>query len=137
MAIHLELRRGLPQSLRLLRNDKQECEMSGQGGRGVVGVTLKWRMVSEMLATHYPLLATSALLLRKLRLDPRTQRFVEIVVGQAVEDLLEETEREQFIGGFLGDAARLEIKFLLRIDARGGRAVRATDIVGLDFEAGE
>ena len=36
MAIQLGTDRGLPQSLRLLRNDKPECEISGLavGGRG-------------------------------------------------------------------------------------------------------
>ena len=73
----------------------------------------------------------------KLRLNQGAEGFVEIVVGEAVEDLLKETEGEEFVGLFFGDTAGLEIKLLLGVDARGRGAVRAADVVGLDFEAGE
>jgi len=62
---------------------------------------------------------------------------VEVVVAETVQDLFEETEGEELVGGGFGNAASLEVKFLLGINAGGGGAMRATHIVGLNLETGQ
>ncbi|MDF3059260.1 MAG: hypothetical protein K0R17_3475, partial [Rariglobus sp.] len=62
---------------------------------------------------------------------------MEIFVFEFVEDFFEEGEDEHFFGGLGIDAAGLEVELLLGLNARTGGPVAATDVVGLDFQAGE
>src|SRR5687767_2267925 len=69
----------------------------------------------------------------ELSLNQGAQRLVQFIARQTVQDFLEESEREELVGGFLPDAARLKIELLLGIDSAARGAVGATDIVGLNL----
>lgn len=76
-------------------------------------------------------------LLFELGLDEVGEGGVEVFVFEFGEDLLEEAEDEELVGFFGVDAAGFEVEFLFGLDAGGGGAVGAPDVVGLDFEAGQ
>ena len=73
----------------------------------------------------------------KFSLNQRAQSGSEIFVFEFGEDFLEEAGDEEFVGLLRIYATGAEVEFLLGGDAGAGGAVRAADIVGLDFKAGK
>jgi hypothetical protein len=73
----------------------------------------------------------------QLRFDQGAEGVVQAFVFDPAEHFLEEAEDEQFVGLFLADAAREEVKLLLGVEVAGGGAVGAADVVGLNLESGQ
>ena len=69
--------------------------------------------------------------------DGFAQGFPDAIDRNAVEYLLEETGDHHTRGFFAREAAALGVEDHFVVDAAGGRAVRAADVVGLDFQARE
>jgi hypothetical protein len=49
---------------------------------------------------------------------------------ETLDDLIEKAGDEEPLGHFCGNTARAKIKEFVFVDLAGGRAVRATDVVG-------
>src|SRR5207248_438552 len=82
--------------------------------------------------------STSATAATRCLTNPRLQLLLDQVAGllhrDAVDDLAEEALDHHPLGDPSRDAARLQIKEVLRVDGRDGRSVRAADVVVEDLE---
>ena len=73
----------------------------------------------------------------EMGLDQCEQGFVQALVFESIEDLLEETEDEQFARLGRSDAAGLEIEKLFGLYSAGRGTVGTADVICLDFETGK
>src|SRR5215216_4122147 len=65
------------------------------------------------------------------------ERFAQRTVARPLGEFLKETVDDQPLRLRLGHTPGAQVVELLRIDLGNGRGVRATDVVGLDLEAGD
>src|SRR5487761_1769748 len=72
--------------------------------------------------------------LAKPRLEVRLDEVARVLEGDPIQHVAEESLDDHPLGGWRGDAARLEVEHALRVDWTDRRAVRAADVVVVDLQ---
>ena len=72
----------------------------------------------------------------ELGVEEAEHHFFHLLVAEAFDDFHRETTSDELAGSDRVDAAGAEVEDLLLADLRAGAAVRALDVVGVDFKTG-